>query len=446
MSQPIELSDKQSIAWYKLEDKTTTEILYGGAGGGGKSFLGCVWHIYRRTTYSGSRGLIGRNNKSDIKESTLVTLFNVANKMGYVRERDYNYNEQKGIITWSNGSKSIFKELRYTPSDPDFHSLGSTEYTDAFIEEGAEITEKAFEIISSRVRYRLAEFGLIPKTLITCNPNQGWIRKRYIKNELGEPIRLKPHQIFVPALVTDNPDKEFKDIYIKQLSNMSNVYDKQRLLHGDWDAREEIDGFATHFNRGTHVADVKLDIDKHLYTSKDFNLSPFACLAGHIWQDSKGHHCHIVDEFDIPKGSIEAMKQQYKLRYLPWLQTVKMTGDFMGTHKQISQSDNASHYEQLKRGLGLKSSQIITKPNPSHKYSRDEVNYILFHHPDFKISAKCERLIYDMENVQVDEHGQIMKRNRNVDSQRADYLDALRYYCHTFMRTWIDWHQKVSRK
>lgn len=446
MSQAVELSDKQSIAWYYLEDTTTSEVLYGGAGGGGKSFLGCVWHINRRLKYAGSRGLIGRNNKSDIKESTLVTLLHICKLMGYEQNVHFFYQEHKGTITWKNGSKTILKELKFYPSDPDFHSLGSTEYTDAFIEEGAEITEKAFEIVSSRIRYKLSEFGLTPKTLITCNPNQGWLKKRYIKDDLGNFVKLKPYQVFVPALVTDNPDEDFKLIYIEQLNKLTNKYDKQRLLAGDWDAKEQIDAFATHFTRQKHVADISIDLNKRLYTSKDFNLSPFACIGAHIWNDNEGFHFHVVDEFDIPKGSIEAMKNEYKTRYYPWLPMLQMTGDYMGKHKQISQSDNASHYLQLQRGLGLKESQIITRPNPTHKFSRDQCNYVLFHHQDFKISKKCERLIFDLENVEVDENGQIIKKNRTAENQRADYLDAFRYMVNTFVGKWIEIHQKSGRQ
>ena len=56
----IELSQKQSDAWHYLTDNETTELLYGGGAGGGKSYLGCLWHIDRRNRYANSRGLIGR--------------------------------------------------------------------------------------------------------------------------------------------------------------------------------------------------------------------------------------------------------------------------------------------------------------------------------------------------------------------------------------------------
>src|SRR5690606_19670380 len=112
-----ELSVKQTKAWDALEDEHTSEVFYGGAAGGGKSLLGCIWHIHRRTKYPGTRGLIGRSKIKSLEESTLVTLFTVLSKMKYVSGRDYKYNAQKNFIAWRNGSKTILKDLFLYPSD-----------------------------------------------------------------------------------------------------------------------------------------------------------------------------------------------------------------------------------------------------------------------------------------------------------------------------------------
>lgn len=441
---PIELSDKQSLAWQYLEDKITTEILYGGAAGGGKSYLLCIWHIWRRQKYPGSRGLIARKTLKSIKESTLITFYNVCKELGYESEKHYQYNEQKGTITWANGSVTILKELMFQPSDPNYDSLGSTEYTDACIEEAPEIVEKAFEIVSSRIRYKLDEFGLAPKVLLTCNPSHGWIKKRFIKLTSGELVKLKPHQRFVPALVTDNPNKDFVNIYMQQLNNLTSEYDKRRLLLGDWDAKETKKTFVLHFNRDKHVSLVKLDLNKQLFISIDFNLTPFGLLAAHIWFDKDGWHYHKVDELLIKDGSIPAMIDAIRTRYSPWLPMLKLTGDAMGKRGDLSQRDNSSYYLQIRRGLNLRESQLVTPANPTHENSRADVNYVYYHHPDCKTATHMEHTIFDLENVEVDNEGKILKSNRLIDSQRADMLDCDRYMINAFLKSWIKIHQNSS--
>src|SRR6478752_2234715 len=306
---PIELSLKQSIAWEHLEDRVTTEVGYGGAAGGGKSYFGCVWHVYRRMTYPESRGLIGRAKLSALRESTLVTLFKVCSDMGYKSGEHFKYNGQDHTILWANGSKTILKDLFLYPSDPDFTSLGSTEYTDAFIDEATEITERAFDIVNSRLRWKISDFGLIPKTLITCNPSPGWVKNRYIVDDKRNPIVLKPYQKFVQALVTDNPDVNFKALYIEQLEKLTSDFDRQRLLHGDWEAeREVLNRFATQYDSTKHES------TKAVFRPQtpiififDFNLNPFSANLAHVWRDDKGEHCHVFAEISIEAGSIDKM-------------------------------------------------------------------------------------------------------------------------------------------
>ena len=65
----MELLTKQNNAIYFLKDKETTEILYGGAAGGGKSALGCLWLLEQCLNYPDTRWLMGRAVLKTLKET-----------------------------------------------------------------------------------------------------------------------------------------------------------------------------------------------------------------------------------------------------------------------------------------------------------------------------------------------------------------------------------------
>jgi hypothetical protein len=443
---PFDLSQKQSDAWHYLEDNETTEIVYGGGAGGGKSYMGCIWHVTRRMKYPGTRGLIGRAKLSALKDSTLITLFKVCNEMGYKPGIHYKYNAQDHALNWENGSKTILKDLFLYPSDPDFISLGSTEYTDVFIDEATEVTLKAFDILNSRVRWMLEDYNLIPKTLLTCNPNQGWLKNRYVVDEkTNERVILKPYQKFVVSLLKDNPDKKFKELYHQQLDKMTSDYDKRRLLEGDWDALPDVlNPFANQYIKTKHESIEAVKIEGRQVLMKiDFNLNPFAMNFSHMFRDDKGEHYHTFDEASIEKGSIPAMIDLIKARYERDLPNCVITGDSMGKRGDLSQRDNAHYYLQLQRGLGLRDNQFRLPNNPTHENSRADVNYVLYHFPNYKINPKtCPGTCADMRTVQCDAFGEILKRNRNDLTQRADFLDCERYGVNTFLHEWIVRHKK----
>lgn len=434
-----------------MEDEKTTEILYGGGAGSGKSYLGCVWHIYRRTKYAGSRGLIGRAKISNLEQSTLVTYFNVANLLGYQIGRDFTYNSQKHTVNWSNGSQTILKDLFLYPSDPDFISLGSTEFTDAFIDEVNEITEKAFDIVNSRIRYKLSDFGLTPKILMTCNPSPGWVRDKYI-SRAGIKADLLPYQKVVRALVTDNPDEQFVELYRTQLSRMKSDYDRARLLDGDWDATPSATNpFLYALDPTYHFTECQFDARYPLIISIDFNLNPFCVTFSQAWRDEAGLHFTTFDEMTIENGSLQEMAYQIKNRYGRQLLTCKLTGDAMGNQRNISQADNASNYETLRRLLGLRQGQIMANSNPTHEMSRNDCNYLLnislIPHEKYKVlisPSRCPLLCQDMRTVQCNEKGEMIKKNRTIESQRADLIDTWRYTVHHNLKPEIGRHQKQN--
>ena len=230
------LTKKQTKALDLLEDKTTTEVLYGGAAGGGKTVLGCLWQIKQRLEYPGTRGFIGRAEGTALKETTLQTFLEVAKKEGIRKGIHFDitspqHKELPNVVLFKNGSFIYLKDLRYYPTvDPDYASLGSLELTDAFIEECGEVNYKAKTIVQSRIRYRLDEFGLVPKLLMTANPTKNWLYSTIYKPWRDK--SLPAHTQFVQALPGDNP--HLSAHYVELLKRMDPVT-KARLWAGDWD-------------------------------------------------------------------------------------------------------------------------------------------------------------------------------------------------------------------
>lgn len=199
--------------------------------------MGAQWLLFNCIAYPGSRWLMGRAVLKTLKQTTLLTLLDVARQWGLKQSKQgipplhFNYNEQQGEITFWNGSVIHLKDLAFYPSDPEYDSLGSTEYTGAFIDEANQVRSKAKEIITVRLRYKLEEFGLTPKLLMTCNPAKNWVYGEFYKPHKDG--HLDEWKAFIQALPTDNPH-----LPAATLESMRRIKDKatrERLLHGNWE-------------------------------------------------------------------------------------------------------------------------------------------------------------------------------------------------------------------
>ena len=223
-------TERQQLAIEYLFDKTTKEVLFGGAAGGGKSWVGCSWLVLLCMKYPNTRYLMGRSKLDALKKTTLNTFFEVCSSWNLEANTHYTFNGSSNIITFVNGSEIILKDLFLYPSDRNFDSLGSLEITAAFIDEANQITEKAKNIVASRLRYKLDENGLIPKMLMTCNPAKNWVYTEYYRPSKDNTI--KPYRKFIQSLVGDN--EYISQHYEKQLFELDEL-SKQRLLYGNWE-------------------------------------------------------------------------------------------------------------------------------------------------------------------------------------------------------------------
>ncbi len=235
MSKDLKLSEKQTKAWNLLFDNITTELFFGGGAGGGKTRLLAMFAISMCLKYKGIRGLIGRKQLKRLKETTLKTFWEVCRDWGLKLGVHLNYNEQSGIITFINGSEILLVDLAHQPSDPEYDDLGSLELTFVCVDEAPQITFKCWSVLNSRLRYRLDEYGLIPKAFATGNPTNKWP-----KSEFYIPYKLKklpPEKAFIQALENENPFNSKH--YRKQLERMRDKNTRERLLYGNWDYNDD---------------------------------------------------------------------------------------------------------------------------------------------------------------------------------------------------------------
>lgn len=232
----INLTKKQSQAWKLLMDNKTNEICFGGSAGGGKSFIGTLWIATLCIQYPGIRTLIGRTVLQQLKMTTLNTLFEVLQQMGLKSGDHYVYNGQSNIITFYNKSEIILKDLAYNPSDPNYDSLGGVEVTAVYIDEATQVPQLAYNILKSRIRFKLNQYKLIPKMLLTSNPGQTWLKKLFYTPYVQE--TLPDNKAFIPALPLDNPF--LPDTYIQMLRELPSQQ-RKRLLDGDWNYENDLD-------------------------------------------------------------------------------------------------------------------------------------------------------------------------------------------------------------
>lgn len=188
--------------------------------------------------------MVGRRELKRLKQTVLKSLFDLLSKWGFRSDYHYIYNSSLGLIQFKNGidpltntrrfeggSEIVLMDLAPMPSDPDYDRLGSLEITGAFIEEAAEIEERVIEVVQSRIRYRLDDFGLIPKILMTCNPHKGHLYRNFYKP--AKHRQLPPDKAFIRALAADNPKNP--PSYIKSLGKIKDRILRARLVLGDWE-------------------------------------------------------------------------------------------------------------------------------------------------------------------------------------------------------------------
>lgn len=255
---------------YVVDDFTVTH----------NSFLGCAWLIQSCITYNDMLFVVARKTLKVLKSTTWKTLLRLLKSWGFKEDVHYHINNQEGTLTFWNGSVIMQMELSPSLQDPDFNNLGSLEISGAFIDEVSEISEKAVEVLGSRIRYRIADTFVVGKILMSTNPCATWVRSTFVQDDDGEPVDLAKGDRFIRFSLFDNPDEKFRQIYFNKLKKIRDKATRDRLLYGNWDFFN-MNEMASYWNFDgekhlvSKLKEKYYDPGKPLILALDFNVNPY---------------------------------------------------------------------------------------------------------------------------------------------------------------------------
>ena len=414
-----ELTNKQKLAFKYLLDNETSEVLFGGAAGGGKSWIGCAWIIIMCLKYKGIRCLIGRSKLSNLKITTLNTFFEVCQQFGLRVNEHYTYNASSIIVRFTNGSEVLLKDLFHYPSDANYDSLGSLELTFAFVDECNQIKEKAKQVLSSRLRYKLDEYNLTPKILLTCNPAKNWVYTEFYRP--AKVNKLPVFRKFIQSLVTDNP--HISKHYEAQLDKLDMI-SKQRLLFGNWEYDDSDNRMIDYDMLLQSFEDKKTEDDK-MYISADIARFGSDKTVIVVWRGLKVLKYVTLDVNTVTEASNTIKELQFEYQ-VPLYQIIVDEDGVGGGVKDIlhckgflnnGKALRKENYQNLKTQCFYKLAETINKGD------------IILHTENIEVKNKLIQELELLRRTKVDRDTKLSmiskEEMKDILGRSPDYADAV---------------------
>lgn len=386
-------------------------ILGGGAAGGGKSYLGSCWLVSSCMRFSDIRAVVARKTLKSLKGSTWNTIKKVCKEWGLKEGVHYKINNLDGILTFWNDSVIIMQEMVDLPSDPNFERFGSSEFTIAFIDEVSEISERAVEVLFSRLRWRTAETFKTARMMMSTNPCITWVRSRFVQDDEGNPITCREGEAYVPFSVFDNPDIQFVQTYVAALNKITDKATRERLLYGNWDfVDSNIMAAYWNFNGQTHLieklSEKVYDPMKPIISGWDFNVAPYMSELEFQFNYDKKEIYIIEENLGKPENkenNTPALAKKIKDKKISHnhIGGIVITGDPAGAARSTQTEDGVNNYtiieQNMKNGVLRPRIKLLSKQPPL--VTRLEfVNAIFSGYDGWKvmIDLRCRKLTEDL--------------------------------------------------
>ena len=270
-----------------------TEVLFGGAAGGGKSYGQVIDALLFALRYAGSKQLILRRTFSELDKSIIRTVLSI-----YPREI-FNFNSSAHTGKFKNGSVIDFG---YCANENDVYQYQSAEYDVIRFDELTHFTEAQYVYLISRVRGA----NSFPKQIkSSTNPGgvgHAWVKARFVdpappnKEFRGEDGIVR---IFIPSLLKDNKPLNQSDPNYKARLEALPEKEKKALLYGDWNIFEG--QYFTEFDHKKHVCEpFEIPEDWRKWRVFDYGLDRLACLWIAMDSTRKIYVYRELCESDLP--------------------------------------------------------------------------------------------------------------------------------------------------
>ncbi len=254
-----------------------TDVLYGGAAGGGKSYAMLVDPL-RYCHRPAHRALILRRSMPELRE-----LIDKSRELYPKAFPGCKFREVEKIWNFPSGAKL---EFGFLERDADVYRYQGQAYSWIGFDEITHLpTEFPWNYLASRLRTTDSE--ITPYMRCTANPGgvgAHWVKKRYLDDKPNESFIGKDGltRKFIPARLEDNPYLAQDGRYEQMLKALPDVQRKQ-LLEGNWDVNEG-------------AAFTEFDLDVHVITPFEVPVS---------WERIKGIDYGYASESACVWGTID---------------------------------------------------------------------------------------------------------------------------------------------
>lgn len=232
------------------------------------------------------------------------------------------------------------------------------------------------------------------------------------------------------TIYQDNPHcKPARKALLEQLAVIDPYYYKVFTL-GKWGNIQVGDPFCLTFSRAKHVGTTTLNRKYEVILSLDFNVNPITCQVRQYYNN----WYYGIESIKLDSSDIYKLCDYILNKYRGCLFIV--TGDATGQNTSALVQDGINYYTVIKSKLNLSMTQIrVPTVNPKVKDNRVLVNAFFTIVNCTLDQVNCKGLIFDLENVSVNDMGEIDKGDRSNPRKRADHLDGFRYDLNTFFKS-----------